>query len=167
MSYSSSDNFGKIINQGIDYILKAGFANDIIVYQPEWRRQDMTKGRYLRIYENGSSIEEQGAMYETRSYNYQISFYYQFSGDRTKKIYDDIISNEWNNYYYYFMGFRDYQDHPTHGYCWHNIQFTEVSEVVWGFEDEEPDVGHIDAEVSFFRTNEFENLNIALGGAGL
>ena len=166
MSYSSAtDNFGKIIHSGLMDIFDAEFPRDHIVHQPEFRPQDLARrNEYIRVYPGDSSQLEAGAMYEARAYNYQLSFYKQFSGEELEKTFEDVISQKWNHIYFYLMGFRNYE--PATGYVWHNIVFEDVSGVLWGIEDEEgyDEVGHIDATVSFWRTNEFELTELALGG---
>jgi len=155
MSYSSAnDNFGKIVNQGIFTLLNAEIPREKVVYQPEFRKQDLTRQKYYRIYQNGSELVSKGTSYEVRSYNYQISYYYQFSGDESKKKFEDIISNDWEHLYFKLMSNRGYE--PSSGYAWHDIEFGEVTGVIWGIDDEEKNVGHIDAEVSFTRCNQFE-----------
>ncbi len=158
MSYSpANDNFAKIVNQGLFTLLNAEFPREKIVYQPEFRQQDLTRSKYFRIYANGSSILDQGTMYEQRSYSYQISFYYQYSGDKFKREYENTITNEWDHLYFMLMSNREYE--PASGYAWHNVVFEEEPELVWGFDDdEEPmeNVGHIDGIVQFWRTNQFE-----------
>lgn len=154
MSYSSAnDNFGKIVNQGIFTLLNAEIPKEKVVYQPAFRKKDLTRGKYYRIYQDGSALIDQGTGYETRSYNYQISYYYQFSGDESKNKFEDVISNDWEHLYNYLMENRSYN--PSSVYKWHNIEFGEVSGVTWGIDDEFPEIGHIDAEVSFIRTNDF------------
>ena len=159
MSY---DNFDLLINQALNTLL----VNEMdypVVYQSAFRKQDIArKGEYIRFYSNGSESIERWTNIDVRTYNYQVSYYYQYSGDQQKVKFEKVLSDR-VNHLYYFMLENSY--HYSDGYMWHKVDWPLISPVTYGFDEDDPDVAHVDMDLVITRRNEVPaNPTITQGG---
>lgn len=145
-------NFSKIVTQALHDLLVAEFPKDIIVYHPDFRKQDLAKkGEYLRYYLIDDEHVSHMTMVETRLYNYELSQYFQYSGEQHKKFFDNKVSDRKEHLYNLLMNYRSY---TGDNYKWHDLTFN-ISPIEWGFDGENKDICHIDIGLSIERTNQY------------
>lgn len=148
MSYT---NFDKLINESLFDILKNEMKIPVVYYS-EFRKQDIAKkNEYIRIYGNGSDLVQKYSNGETRDYNYQISYYFQYSGDQQKEKFQQVISDRINQLYYFLLENSYYTSGVQR---WFNVSFDTISPVIWGFDEEQTEIAHVDMDVIFRRAND-------------
>ena len=159
MSYN---NYESIINIALNILLRDEMDEEVVCYS-EFRKQDLKRGEYIRFWPGDSEPVSRLANLETRVYNYELSYYRQYSGDSQKKEFEKIISDRTNHLYYFLMG-KSY--HFSGGYKWHHIELTQ-SKATWGFDDEDKDICHVDFELRITRGNEVPNSPVITSGGDI
>lgn len=144
-------NFDQLINQPLFSIVQDEMKVPL-VYFSEFRAQDLAKRKeYIRIYSDGSDLVQKYSNGEVRDYKYQVSYYFQYSGDQKKEKFESKISDR-TNHLYYFLLENSYYTSGTQR--WFNVDFVSIGPVVWGFDEDQLDVAHVDMEVNFRRAND-------------
>ena len=99
---SSYSNFDLIVINALHTLLKGEFVNTPVIYWDKFLQKDLAKkGEYIRYYSNGDETVSQLTAANTRKYNYQLSYYFQYSGEQKKDKFTSRITDRTNHLEYF------------------------------------------------------------------